>query len=358
MKKIWATMLSVLLCGSILITPALAFYGEGPSGWARQEVRAALDSGFPDWETEDCGWSSSWTEDVGENSYPAPISRIQFCHLIGTILGKDKNLASYLQDEEAYEAGYRTPFYDMERVAWNYDVNLANYLGIIDGVSEHIFNPSGTLTREQAAKILAKTIIALRPSLWQEGKDYMADKTFSDQDEISSWAANYIGFVMDQGLMSGMGDGTFAPQEPFTTEQAMVTCYRLCQKLQVPGIIPTEQANLWLDTYHMNRELEYYRGAWVAPNAGYISVYYGGTADGISTISVGKITVDGIGALEAATDAFLPEEGYPLEAYKAELHVVARDMQMGTYYTAHVELTLTMEDGKMQKITDTFVFLY
>lgn len=43
----------------------------------------------------------------------------------------------------------------------------------------------------------------------------------SDQDEISSWAFNYIGFVINQRLMSGMGDGTFAPQEPFTVEQAM-----------------------------------------------------------------------------------------------------------------------------------------
>lgn len=187
----------------------------------------------------------------------------------------------------------------------------------------------------------------------------MENKTIRDQNDISSGAANYIGFVIDQGLMNGMGDGTFTPQEPFTVEQAMVTCYRLCQQLQVPEVIPTEQANLWLDMYHMNREYEFLAGEyWVDLNAGYISVYYGGAADGISTISVGEITVDGIGELEIATDAYLPEEGYPLEADMAELHVAARNMQVDTYYTAHVNLMLTLEDGEIQQITDTFVFLY
>ncbi|MPM24256.1 hypothetical protein SDC9_70737 [bioreactor metagenome] len=351
-------MLTALLCSSMLLTSALTFYSEGPSGWACQEVRAALDSGFPDWETEVCGWSSSWREDVGENSYPARIYRVQFCHLIGTILGKNKNLASYQQYEQAYDAGYREQFSDMKRVYYNYDVYLANYLGIIDGVSESIFDPYGTLTREQAAKILAKTIVALRPSLWQEGKNYMADKTFSDQDEISPWAANYIGFVIDLGLMSGLGDGKFAPQAPYTTEQAIVTCYRLCRQLQVPGTISAEQANLWLDTYHMNREIKFGSDYLVDPNAVDISIYYGGVADGIATISVGKITVDGIGELGAPFYLYGAEEGYPVGVYKAELHAAARDMQMHTYYTAHVELTLTMEDGGRKQITDTFVFLY
>lgn len=170
-KKLGATILSALLCGSTLTTPTLAFYSDGPSDWAHQEVRAAIDSGFPDWETENGGWSPSWTSGVyeNENNYLEPISRVEFCHLIGTILGKDKNLSSIRQYEEAYEAGYRPPFSDITRTFWNYDVLLANYLGIIEGVSEDKFDPFGTLTREQAATILAKTIIALRPSLGKRG---------------------------------------------------------------------------------------------------------------------------------------------------------------------------------------------
>lgn len=153
----------------------------------------------------------------------------------------------------------------------------------------------------------------------------------SDQDEISSWAFNYIGFVINQRLMSGMGDGTFAPQEPFTVEQAMVTCYRLCQQLQVPEVISKEQANLWLDIYHMNRKYEFLAGEYLVDiNAGYVSVYYGGTADGVSTVSVEKMTVDGIGELERATDVYFPEAGYPIKANMAELHVVARSMHVDT----------------------------
>ncbi|NLV51226.1 MAG: S-layer homology domain-containing protein [Clostridiales bacterium] len=363
MKKIhrvlWATILGALLCVSALVAPALAFYSDGPSDWARGEVRAAIDSGLPDWETENLSWATSWTSAAYKNEYPEPISRVDFCHLIGRILAKDKNLSSSRLYSEAVNAGYRSPFSDMTRVIWNYDAFLANSLGIIEGVSEETFDPFGTLTREQAAVILAKTIIAIRPSLRQDTTDYTADKTITDRDEISSRALNYIGFVIDQGVMRGTGNGAFAPREPFTVEQAMVTCYRLCRRLELPGMIPTQQANLWLDTYHMNREYEFLaRQSTGNHNDGYVSVYYGGTADGISAISVGKVTVDGIGELNPATDAYLPEDGYPVEEYKAELHVTARNMQAETFYTAHVNLTLTMENGQIQQITDTFVFLY
>lgn len=349
MKKIhkifWTTILSVLLCVSTLITSALAFYGDGPSDWARQEVRAAIDSGIPD---------------CNQNKYLEPISRVDFCHLIGRILAKDKNLSSIRLYSEAYNAGYRSPFSDMTRITWNYDAFLADSLGIIEGVREDKFDPFGTLTREQAATALAKTIIAICPSLWQDRTDYMADKIIADKDEISPEAYNYIGFVYDQGVMRGMGDGRFAPQEPFTTEQAMVTCYRLCKQLQVPGVILMEEANIWMDAYHMHREYEYLsrRQFTFDPNDGYVSVYYGGSADGISTISVVKFTVDGVGELEPATDAYLPHQGYPVKGYMAEMHVVARNMIVETFYTAHVDLTLTLEDGEMQQITDTFVFLY
>mgnify|MGYP001199973484 CR=1 FL=1 len=357
-KILWTTILSALLCASTLITPALAFYGDGPSDWARQEVRAAADSGFPDWETEEYNWKYAWTSLTIENEYLQPISRVYFCHLIARILAKDNNLSSFRLYEAAVDAGYRSPFSDLTRIFWGYDALLLNSLGIIEGVSEDKFDPFGTLTREQAAAALAKTVIAIRPSLWQDGVDYMADKIITDKDEISPEAYNYIGFLYEQGVMRGMGDGRFAPQEPFTTEQAMVTCYRLCKQLQVPGVIPIEETNLWLDTYHMNREYSYMiRQLPGDPNDGYVSVYYGGSADGISTISVEKFTVEGVGELEPAPDAFPPEYGY-FEGYKAELHVSPRNMIKDTFYTAHVDLILTMKNGEIQKITDTFVFLY
>lgn len=345
-------MVSTLLCGAMLLSPVLAFYCEGPSGWARQEVRAAIDSGFPDWEA---GMGlNGWPETMFPNKYPTSISRTNFCHIIATILAKDKNMASLPQYIELYDAGYRSKFIDMYRVSWNYDVFLANYLGIIDGVSETEFDPYGTLTREQAAKIMAETVKVLRPSLWQEGKDYLAGKDLRDQGNLSPWAANYVGFMLELGLMRGVGNGNFAPQEPYSTEQAIVSCYRLCQKLQVSGTIPTEKANLWLDTYRMGRYIQYFLADNSSdPNVADISVYYGGVSDEVSKVSVEKFTVVGIGALGK------PHHTYDSDPYcKGELHVAAHNMQKDTYYTAHVALTLTMANGKKQHITDTFVFLF
>lgn len=359
MKNAIKLVLCALLSGTMLVTPALAFYGDGPSDWARKEVRAAIDSGFPNWETEFVPWSSTWKDTYSENLYPEAIIRSQFCHLIGTILEKGKNLDPITLLNQAEEAGYHETFTDLNRVYWNYDAFLANSLGIIDGVSDTQFDPYGTLTREQAAKILAQTVKALRPALWKDGTDYMAGKSFCDQNDISSWAVNDIGFVIDMGLMSGMGDGSFAPQAAFSTEQAVVTCYSLCQKLNVPKMISSDKATQWLDTYRMNREVQFFADDYENdPNSGDISIYYGGYADGISKITVGKVTVDGVGELGKPHQTYGAEEGYPLSDYKAEVHVGAHDMQINTYYTIHVNLTLTMDNGKKMQMTDTFVYLY
>lgn len=345
-------MLCSLFCASMLVCASTAFFVDGPSKWARAEVRAALDSGFPNWETPYMhGWLS-WTQEPNSNLYLQPIPRNQFCHYIAAIVSKDKNLDTCkLEDLMRPNDYYGSKFTDLHRVAWNYEVDLLNYLDIIDGVTETQFDYAGTITREQAAKILARVVKALRPALWEEGKDYFAGKTLRDQAEISPWAQNYIGFVMEQGLMNGLGDGRFDPQGTFTYEQTIVTAYRLCQKVKVPGMIATDKAAYWLDDYRLHREMEWFEND--------LTIYYKGYADGISKITIASIRVDGIGTLGAPTT---PQEPVKMDAffegYLAERHVSAYPMIKGQYYTAQVKLTITMKDGSTKKLTDTFVFCY
>jgi hypothetical protein len=334
--------------------PASAYYHGGPGAWAWKEVRAAIDSGFPNIEIDDTAGYPSWEEDINAYHFNDPVRRNQLCHYIGVVLAKDKNIGTLKQYEEAVDKGYKPSFTDMSRVDWNYDVFLLNYHGIIDGVSETEFGPAGAVTREQAAVAIAKTAKTLRPSFWQDGRDYMEGKKLTDLEDITPELRNYVGFVMELGIMKGHGDGGFAPKELITHEQMLAVCYRLCNKLDVQGMISVDEASHWLDEYRMNREKQFFiRDDHQDQNAGDLSVYYGGFHDGILEITIDRVTIDGIGELNR------PYHDYGDESkYIAVYHAAALDMIKDTFYTARVELTLIMNDGSRRQITDTFVFMY
>lgn len=93
------------------------------------------------------------------------------------------------------------------------------FLGIMVG-DEGGFRPNDEIKRSEFCKIVACMI----------GMDAAAKSTtpvqvFDDVD-VSHWAANYIKFMYDMGVVSGMGDGTFNPDGSVTYEQAlkMILC--------------------------------------------------------------------------------------------------------------------------------------
>jgi len=104
------------------------------------------------------------------------------------------------------------------------DVNVekAAYLGLITGTSSGTFTPNAQITREQFATLLVRlagTVIGT-PLPAQE-------PNFSDNGDISAWAYAAVGQVQALGIMSDVGDGRFAPQEPLTREQSIVSMLRL-----------------------------------------------------------------------------------------------------------------------------------
>ena len=51
--------------------------------------------------------------------------------------------------------------------------------------------------------------------------------TFADVASISTWAVGAVGQVQGANIMGGVGDNTFAPQNAYTREQSMITMLRL-----------------------------------------------------------------------------------------------------------------------------------
>jgi len=51
--------------------------------------------------------------------------------------------------------------------------------------------------------------------------------TFSDNGSVSSWAADAVGQMQSTGIMGGVGNNTFAPKSDYTREQSIITMMRL-----------------------------------------------------------------------------------------------------------------------------------
>ena len=90
-------------------------------------------------------------------------------------------------------------------------VGVLTGIGVIDGMTETAFEPQGTYTREQAAKIIAYMML---------GKD-KADSlgcTVAPFEDVAAnrWSAGYIAFCVEQGIIDGMTETTFEPRETLT----------------------------------------------------------------------------------------------------------------------------------------------
>ena len=109
------------------------------------------------------------------------------------------------------------------------DVNVqkAAAIGVVNGVGDNNFNPTGGLTREQAATMLARLAKAA-------GKPIPpADPAFDDKAALADWAVEAVGQMQSTGIMGGVGDNMFAPSGTYTREQSIVTILRLYDYLNL-----------------------------------------------------------------------------------------------------------------------------
>ncbi|MDP5277264.1 S-layer homology domain-containing protein, partial [Chengkuizengella axinellae] len=82
---------------------------------------------------------------------------------------------------------------------------------LVNGYEDGLPHLEDEMTREQAAKIIA---LVFELDLTNETNS----PTFSDVEQ-SRWSYEYIESAVSVGIINGMGDGTFAPDERVTYEQ-------------------------------------------------------------------------------------------------------------------------------------------
>lgn len=129
-------------------------------------------------------------------------------------------------------AGF-TSFKDVDDSQWfAASVGYMEKRGLISGYQDGSFKPHQSITRAEFARILAG-YANLTPT---------AGTSFADV-KSNHWAKGYIGAVQEAGLMSGVGNGRFAPS-------AKITRQEVCTALnKVQGRTPDKA---FLDTYGSN----------------------------------------------------------------------------------------------------------
>ncbi len=114
------------------------------------------------------------------------------------------------------------PFTDTADV----EVLKAFNVGITAGTSATTFSPNELLNREQAATMLTRVFKKVSMVGWTFATDadftldYTQPAKFSDDEKISAFAKDSVYFMVANKIISGMGDGTFAPRAITSQEQA------------------------------------------------------------------------------------------------------------------------------------------
>ncbi len=120
-------------------------------------------------------------------------------------------------------------------------ITTLSTLSVIDGYDDGTFKPDGTITRAEFTKLIVFML---------GFQDFThTENDFTDVAD-THWAKNYIQTAYGLGIISGMGDGTFAPDAPVTYEQAlkMVVC-TLGYEHFAQAIATPQPEGSWADGY-------------------------------------------------------------------------------------------------------------
>ena len=117
------------------------------------------------------------------------------------------------------------PFTDVAKDRWSYDYILEMYkLGAVNGKTDTIFDPAGNVTRAEFVKMLG--------CLDGINTDDFTSCRFKDVSN-RGWAAPYIEWAADNGIVNGYDKSHFGPNDKITREQMSAI---LCRYAEYAGI--------------------------------------------------------------------------------------------------------------------------
>lgn len=176
-----------------------------PSSWAYKYVKYVCEKGYMKGKKVDAAGKTIF--DPTET-----LTRAEFVQVLYNVEGQPP-------------VTYKDKFSDVPGNQWySYAVSWATKKGIVDGYGNGKFGVNDRITREQLATMLYK---------YAQYKGYKVNatanlNTYADANKVSSWAVNYMKWLVGSGIMSGK-NGRLEPQEYATRAE----CAALVNKFLV-----------------------------------------------------------------------------------------------------------------------------
>ena len=120
--------------------------------------------------------------------------------------------------------GYKPNFQDLDSVPWAVEaINGLAARGMVKGRSETVFDPNANITRAEYCQMLVNAINAGNAA---------AESTYTDVPS-DAWYYNAVSVASRLGIVNGLGDGNFGPNELITRQDMAVMTYRAAQSKQI-----------------------------------------------------------------------------------------------------------------------------
>jgi hypothetical protein len=183
------------------------------SGWYLEDVMAAADRGLVE------GISAISFDPSGK------MTRAQVVVLLARLDGADTADAA------------PCPFTDVDQSQWYAEaVNWAYETGVVDGISETQFDPSGKVTRQDFVTMVVRYLESVRGLSLEE-----AALSFTDEASISSYARSPMQKAAALGLVEGYEDGSILPKNQISRSEGVTILMRLARYLDtLPEVTPEE----------------------------------------------------------------------------------------------------------------------
>jgi peptidoglycan/xylan/chitin deacetylase (PgdA/CDA1 family) len=170
--------------------------GGAPSDWAAEIIAQAINRGV--------------VPVFLMTNYKRPITRGEYCALM---------VAGYENENGPIAVDFDIADYFVDTL--DEDVAKAVAIGVARGRGDGIFDPDGTITREEAATMNYRAFEALG------GRSLEGGVNFADKDQISAYAQEAVNRMTAIGVINGVGNNSFNPQGTYTIEQAIVSLERM-----------------------------------------------------------------------------------------------------------------------------------
>ncbi len=129
-----------------------------------------------------------------------------------------------LMEQQGYDvaAGEAAGFSDVQAGQWYTEaVNWSASRGVVLGYEDHTFRPDRAINREEMCAILDRLLTLL------EHESDPGELSFRDNGRISAWAEEAVSRLVGLGIIKGMENNYFRPQNTATRAEAATVLHRL-----------------------------------------------------------------------------------------------------------------------------------